>query len=46
MIASAFVDTNVLIYAGDRSEPEKRQQALSCSVRILAPALSPRASGS
>jgi predicted nucleic acid-binding protein len=28
MKASVFVDTNVLVYAYDRSEPEKQGQAL------------------
>jgi predicted nucleic acid-binding protein len=34
MIASVFVDTNVLVYAYDRSEPEKQAQALQVVDRL------------
>jgi predicted nucleic acid-binding protein len=35
MTAEIFVDTNVLVYAYDRSEPEKQNQALHVLDRLL-----------
>mgnify|MGYP005840644493 CR=1 FL=1 len=35
MSASIFVDTNVLVYAYDRSEPQKQQQALQVLDRLV-----------